>query len=73
MEIDEFKCNSANVTVLDLSKYPKLKSVEIGKDSFWYADKLRMVGMNELESVIIGQSCFESASLEMKSALLHIK
>ena len=73
MEIDEFKCNSANVTVLDLSKYPKLKSVMIGKDSFWYADKLRMVGMNALESVIIGENCFESASLEMKSTLIHVK
>ena len=73
LEIDEFKCNSANVTVLDLSKYPKLKSVMIGKDSFWYADKLRMVGMNALESVIIGENCFESASLEMKSTLIHVK
>lgn len=73
MEIDEFKCNSANVTVLDLSKYPKLKSIEIGKDSFMYADKLRMVGMNELESVFIRGSCFESASLEMKSTLIHVK
>ena len=73
MWIGELQCNSVIMTVLDLSKYPKLKSVEIGKDSFMYADKLRMVGMNELECVFIRGSCFESASLEMKSALIHIK
>ena len=60
-------------SVLDLSKYPKLKSVLIGSSSFMYANKLRMVGMNALESVIIGQKCFWYGSLEMESTLLHVK
>ena len=58
MEIDEFKCNSANVTVLDLSRYPKLKTLRIGDYSFEYVNVTKLIGMSELESVVIGKLGF---------------
>ena len=46
------------MTVLDLSKYPKLKSVTIGDNSFMYTNEVIISGLNELESVVIGENSF---------------
>ena len=56
--IDSNRCNDESVTVLDLSKYPKLKSVTIGDESFMYVNEVIITGLNELESVEIGMSSF---------------
>ena len=56
--IDNNKCNEESVTVLDLSKYPKLKSVTIGDNSFMYTNEVIISGLNELESVVIGENSF---------------
>ena len=56
--IDNNKCNEESVTVLDLSKYPKLKSVTIGDESFMYVNEVIITGLNELESVVIGENSF---------------
>ena len=46
------------MTVLDLSKYPKLKSVTIGDNCFMYTNEVIITGLNELESVVIGENSF---------------
>ena len=51
-------CNEESVIELDLSKYPKLKSVTIGDECFMYVNEVKMIGMSELESVEIGMNCF---------------
>ena len=51
-------CDFANVTAFDLTKYPQLKSLSIGKNAFSYVDELKLIGLNELESVVIGNSSF---------------
>ena len=56
--IDSNKCNEESVTVLDLSKYPKLKSVTIGDNCFMYTNEVIITGLNELESVVIGENSF---------------
>ena len=56
--IDSNKCNEESVTVLDLSKYPKLKSVTIGDESFMYVNEVKITGLDELESVVIGNNSF---------------
>ena len=56
--IDSNKCNEESVTVLDLSKYPKLKSVTIGDNCFMYTNEVIITGLNELESVVIGNNSF---------------
>ena len=57
--------------VMDLSRYKNLKSVVIGDASYKYVDELKLIGLSELESVEIGMSSFEYASLELKSVLIH--
>ena len=51
-------CNEESVTVFDLSKYPKLKSVVIGDESFMYVNEVKITGLSELESVVIGDKSF---------------
>ena len=51
-------CNEESVIELDLSKYPKLKSVTIGDECFMYVDEVKLIGLSELESVEIGMNSF---------------
>ena len=51
-------CPFANVTVLDLSVYPRLKSLRIGNNGFEFVNEVKVIGLNELESVEIGMNSF---------------
>ena len=51
-------CPFENVTALDLSKYPNLRSVTIADESFVYVNEVKLIGLNQLESVVIGENCF---------------
>ena len=51
-------CPFENVTALDLSKYPNLRSVTIGDESFMYVEEVKLIGLSELESVVIGMNSF---------------
>ena len=52
------KCNTESIVELDLFKYPMLKSVRIGDESFMYVKKMKIIGLRELESVEIGMNSF---------------
>ena len=54
--ISNGKCN--DVTELDLTKYPLLRNVTIGDECFENVNELRLIGLNELESVEIGMNSF---------------
>ena len=45
-------------TELDLSRYPKLKTLTIDSLSYENVSVTKFIGMSELESVVIGSSCF---------------
>ena len=45
-------------TELDLSRYPKLKTLTIDNLSYENVNVTKFIGMSELESVVIGSSCF---------------
>ena len=50
--------SDSGVTGLDLSGYSRLKRLEIGNDCFSYAEEVKLIGLNELESVVIGWNSF---------------
>ena len=52
------ECNANKITVLDLSKYLNLKNVVIGDGSFVYVNEVSIIGLSELESVVIGMNSF---------------
>ena len=51
-------CNEASVGVLYLSDMKNLKRIEIGDNCFEHVSTVNMLGLNELESVVIGENSF---------------
>ena len=51
-------CNDGQLTTLDFSNWRALEVIEIGSHSFQSVETVKIVGLNELESVVIGKNCF---------------
>ena len=51
-------CQFANVTLFDLSVFPSVKTLSIGSNALTYVSVLNITGLNELESVEIGEYSF---------------
>ena len=52
------RCNSEKIKMLDFRAFPQLKSIEIGDDCFENVNKVKLIGLNQLERVVIGENCF---------------
>ena len=50
--------NESGVTRFDLSGFSKLKRLEIGNDCFSYVEEVKLIGLSELESGVIGEKSF---------------
>ena len=50
--------NDASLTVLDLSRFRRLKRIVIGDECFMYVNEVKMIGLKALESVEIGVNSF---------------
>ena len=55
------RCNSEKMTTLDLSLFPQLKSIEIGDECFENVNEVKLIGLNQLERVMIGETSFTKA------------
>ena len=51
-------CNDDQLKTLDFSNWRVLKGIEIGSISFQYVETVKIVGLNDLERVVIGKNCF---------------
>ena len=51
-------CNEAEWSVFDVSGLKWLKSIEIGDECFGNVNEVKLIGLSELESVVIGRNCF---------------
>ena len=52
------RCNSRKIKMLDFRAFPQLKSIEIGNECFMYVEEVKLIGLNQLESVVIGKNSF---------------
>ena len=52
-------CNKEEWKVLDLSFISNLKSLRVGSMCFCYVKEVKLIELNKLESVEIGNNCFE--------------
>ena len=50
--------SQSDFTELDLSRFLQLKSLTLGDHCFSYVKEVKVVGLNELESVEIGMNSF---------------
>ena len=58
MIVDHNACNDKCYYQLDLSSLTNLKVFEVGDYSFTYVEEVKLIGLNRLESVVIGENCF---------------
>ena len=55
-------CNEAEWSMFDVSELKWLKSIEIGDECFENVKEVKLIGLNELERVVIGQKSFMKGS-----------
>ena len=58
MIVDSNACNDKCFTALDLSFFSNLKVLEVGDYSFAYVDEAKLIGLDQLERVVIGKKSF---------------
>ena len=56
--VDNNACNEKCFTALDLSFFSNLKVFEVGDYSFAFVDEVKLIGLNHLERVVIGENSF---------------
>ena len=61
--------NEPDFTGFDLSGFSRLKRLEIGNDCFTDVEEVKLIGLNELESVEIGSSSFSKT----ETGQFHLK
>ena len=58
ISVPSHSCNSDVATVLDLSAFKYLKRFTVGDECFMVVKEVKMIGLDELECVEIGESSF---------------
>ena len=58
MIVDSNVCNDECFTALDLSSISNLKVFEVGDYSFAFVDEVKLIGLDRLETVMIGMNSF---------------
>ena len=51
-------CNEKSIALLDLSELRYLRHIEIGNECFENVNEVKVIGLNNLESVVIGMNSF---------------
>ena len=51
-------CNDSELSVLDLSRFVNLRELKVGDECFEYVNEVKLIGLNQLERVVIGKKCF---------------
>ena len=58
MIVDHNACNDKCYYQLDLSFFSNLKVFEVGDYSFAFVEEVKLIGLSQLERVVIGEKCF---------------
>ena len=56
--VDNNACNDESFTELDLSSFTSLRVFEVGDYSFAYVNEVKLIGLDQLERVVIGMNSF---------------
>ena len=58
LRVDNSCCNDPDFTTLDLSRFDQLKSIDTGRYSFKNVEVVSIIGLPNLESVLVGEHSF---------------
>ena len=56
--VENNSCNKPEWTALDLGFMSHLRLLEVGDDCFKYVEEVKLIGLNQLERVVIGKNSF---------------
>ena len=73
--ISNWVCNDSHCITFDLSRFIKVKSIEIGDDCFGSVQIFRIDGLNRLKTIKIGNNSFTQNKIDFgndKSKSFHI-
>ena len=56
--LQDHSCKGREWRVLDLSFIAKLRLLQVGDDCFEFVEEVKLIGLNQLERVVIGKKCF---------------
>ena len=56
--VSENSCNESEGGVLDLSFLTELKELVVGNRSFFFVEEVRLIGLERIETIRIGDECF---------------
>lgn len=68
-------CNEDEMKAFDLSAFKQLKSIVIGDDCFGNVSDTRIIGLNQLESVVVGKNSFtkqKNGSIKNKNSKFYL-
>ena len=56
--VDSNACNDESFTALCLTRFVDLRVFAVGNECFENVDEVKLIGLNQLERVVIGKNCF---------------
>ena len=71
--VDSNTGNDKSLTVLDLSSFTNLRVYEVDDYSFSYVNEVKLIGLNRLETVVIGKHCFRGNYTDMGGNHFYLK
>ena len=71
--VQDSSCNGMEWRVLDLSIMSHLRLLEVGDECFEKVNEVKLVGLNQLERVVIGQYCFTRGAEYIPNAHFYLK
>ena len=71
--IDNNVFTDPSFTELDMSRFVNLSGFEVGNYCFCNVDKVKLIGLNQLERVVIGKECFRKATRVLIYRHFHLK
>ncbi len=58
MVVSDNCCNESGFVELDLKGFVNLRELKVGNECFEYVREVKLIGLNQLEMVVIGKNCF---------------
>ena len=58
IEVSDKCCNEEGLKELDLRGFMNLRELKVGNECFEYVNEVKLIGLSELESVVIGMKSF---------------
>ena len=71
--VDNNTCNDKGLTELDLSSFTSMNKFEVGDYSFTYVNEMKLMGLNQLVKVVIGEQCFRKATRASPNRHFYLK